>query len=108
MIDGCGPNRCLGVCWIVAQILQNLNDGGQKILSAVRRADLGLDCGRDRLRQVSRCEGIHQSMKYTPLRTSPSSSLASRILAGRSSPEMLAPIPLSTQVSSSSSSLSSL
>ena len=42
------------------------------------------------------------SMHYTPLRTSPSSSLASRIFAGRSLSEMLAPMPLSTHVSSSS------
>jgi hypothetical protein len=41
------------------------------------------------------------SYEYAPLRTSPSSSLASRMLAGRSSPAMLAPMPLSTHSSAS-------
>jgi hypothetical protein len=40
-----------------------------------------------------------RSYKYAPLRTSPSSSLASRMFAGLSSPAMLAPMPLSTHSS---------
>lgn len=52
----------------------------------------------DCLRRASRGSSVGLRERPT-LRTSPSSSLASLILAGRSSPAMLAPIPLSTQSS---------
>ena len=61
------------------------------------------DGGRGRLCWLAYIDG-DMLLRYIPFVTSPSSSLPSRSSSGLSSPAMLAPIPLSTALPSSSSS----